>query len=325
MMTASVHGIGNVLSNEFSARLVLIYLHSSNSDNNSTAQWFGMQTMLEQAKSDVLILLDCCAAASSTAGTGNGVTEVIAACGFETWAPGVGEHSFTRSLIDELEDLASGAIFSAALLHNKVLSRIKYWKPRYDQNSSRERRKTPIYILLANETKRRSIGLAPLQPQLPIAVNELTISQSVSNPSSEITEGNSDSSSSSNSSMDAVWPDPDFKSPMVLISVALEDDQTLYVENWRDWMRSIPALVKFAHIEGILKSESALLLVSIPVAVWDLLPQSPAMSFVGFVRSRNFFEPQSNLHWEWTMLQTFRLTQPLIDNKLCSIERLYDL
>ena len=79
--------------------------------------------MLEQAKSDILILLDCCAAASSTASSGSGITEVIATCGFEAWAPGVDQHSFTRSLIDELKYLGKGAPFSAALLHNKVLSR----------------------------------------------------------------------------------------------------------------------------------------------------------------------------------------------------------
>lgn len=61
--------------------------------------------MLEEAECDVLILLDCCAAASSGGNHGRGVTEVIAACGFEVFAPGVGEHSFTRSLIDELKYL----------------------------------------------------------------------------------------------------------------------------------------------------------------------------------------------------------------------------
>ena len=52
--------------------------------------------------SDVLIILDCCAAASSVAEAGSGITELVAACGFETVAPGVGQHSFTRSLIEEL-------------------------------------------------------------------------------------------------------------------------------------------------------------------------------------------------------------------------------
>ena len=42
--------------------------------------------MLQEAHSDVLILLDCCAAASSVAEAGSGVTELIAACGFKTAA-----------------------------------------------------------------------------------------------------------------------------------------------------------------------------------------------------------------------------------------------
>jgi hypothetical protein len=94
-------------------------------------RWFSLQTMLEEAESDVLILLDCCAVASSARGSGKGITEVIAACGFETWAPSVSEHSFTRSLISKLEYLGSSPPFSAALLHNKVLSQIKYWKHRF--------------------------------------------------------------------------------------------------------------------------------------------------------------------------------------------------
>ena len=98
-------------------------LSSTDNTGSPTVQWFCLQTMLEQAKSDILILLDCCAAASSTASSSSGITEVIAACSFETWAPGVGQHSFTRSLIDELKYLSKGVPFSPALLLNKVLSR----------------------------------------------------------------------------------------------------------------------------------------------------------------------------------------------------------
>ena len=37
-----------------------------------------LQAVLERAEPDVLILLDCCAAASSAADAGSGVTELIA-------------------------------------------------------------------------------------------------------------------------------------------------------------------------------------------------------------------------------------------------------
>lgn len=103
--------------------MILILSASTDKPESPVVRWFGLQTMLEEAKSDVLILLDCCAAASSAAGSGSSITEMIAACGFETMAPGVGQHSFTRSLVDELRYLSHGTPFSAALLHNKVLSR----------------------------------------------------------------------------------------------------------------------------------------------------------------------------------------------------------
>ncbi|KAL8723578.1 MAG: hypothetical protein Q9181_007252 [Wetmoreana brouardii] len=139
-----------------------IVISSTETVDSPTVQWYGLQTMLEQSESDVLIFLDCCAAASSAVASGNGVTELIAACGFETWTPGVGEHSFSRSLIEELKYLCHGPPFSVALLHNKVLSRIKYWKPRFTSAFTPERRKTPIYIQLANELNRRSVELSPL-------------------------------------------------------------------------------------------------------------------------------------------------------------------
>ena len=256
--------------------------------------------MLEEAQSDVLLLLDCCAAASSVTGSGNGVTEVIAACGFETWAPGVGQHSFTRSLVEELRYLRRTAPFSTALLHNTVLSRVKYWKPRYGISAGDlEKRKTPIYIVLSNEKNQRSIEIAPIPVHdSDMDVGELSLRQSISresSASSQPVEGDESPrpSQSSNSSVDEVWPDNRFRCPKVIISVALEEEQWLSTQQWEDWLRSIPALVKFANVEGIYGSDSTLLLISMPVAVWDLLPPEPALSFIGFSRTDELIKSSS--------------------------------
>jgi hypothetical protein len=59
---------------------------STSSVDYSSLQWYAIQTIFEQAKSDVLLLLDCCAAASGAPAEGHctSLTETIAACGFET-------------------------------------------------------------------------------------------------------------------------------------------------------------------------------------------------------------------------------------------------
>ena len=256
-------------------------------------QWSGLQESLQNAESDALILLDCCAAASSISATGSGVTEVIAACGFETWAPAVGEHSFTRSLIDELRYWGRGPTLSVAMLHNKVLSRIKYWKPRFGMTGEHEHRKTPIYIVLSHKGSQRSIGLIPLQRDDPPSVGRVDAStqglHSKSSESSIEAQSIADDSplDSSQSSIDRVWPDREFHHPKVLISLSLEEDQSLDKDAWVDWMRSVPALVKYTKVDGIFKSSSTLLVLSIPVALWDLLPKDPAISFIGFVNSSN--------------------------------------
>lgn len=245
--------------------------------------------MLEQTKSDVLILLDCCAAASSASSSGIGVTEVIAACGFETWAPGVGEHSFTRSLTAELKYLTHGAPFTTAFLHNKVLSRIKYWKP----ESQSERRKTPVYICLANETMPRSILVEPMKLQTEPTSESLVITNS--SPSSQSSGPSVDpqedvdmlASESGQTSLSDVWPDPMFRYPKVVITVALEDDQRLRPREMTDWLKLFSALANFVNIEGIYESGSTLIILSLPVAIWNLMTKNPAVSFVGFVRSRN--------------------------------------
>ncbi|KAL8958408.1 MAG: hypothetical protein Q9193_004529 [Seirophora villosa] len=289
-----------------SEHLLLIYYggHGSMNDDRQciwscyetldspTVQWYGLQTILAHCESDTLILLDCCAAASSTTASGNGVTELIAACGFETSAPGVGEHSFSRSLIEELKDLSHGPPFSVALLHNKLLSRIKYWNPRYTLASAKERRKTPFYTQLANELNRRSIELSPVSQQ-EVASGPKTSPQAAVNSleqSPVLADVDMLDSEPSQLSLAEVSPDPRFMSPKVLISVTLEDDQRLRPDDWTEWLNSIPALARYMKIQGAYKSDSTVILGLMPVAIWDLIPENPAISFVCFVKSENMLE-----------------------------------
>ncbi|KAL8761030.1 MAG: hypothetical protein Q9184_002819 [Pyrenodesmia sp. 2 TL-2023] len=241
-------------------------------------------------------------AASSAGGSGNGITELIAACGFESEAPGVGEHSFTRSLIEELRYYGRrpGSI-SSAFLHNKVLARaMKSWNPRYaseraqenetDQPQERqrapERRRTPIHIHLADQCNQRCIELTPLPIPLSSGPHQTPSSTGSSAPSTEEADL-SDPNDSSQTSLTEAWPDPCFNLPKVLIRVSLEEEQIYRTGDWIEWLKSIPALANSVSVEGVYSSNSTLLLLSLPVAVWDLLPEDPAISFISFVKSCN--------------------------------------
>lgn len=282
---------------------------SNQEANAATLQWSSIQTMLEEADSDVLILLDCCAAGSSAGGSGKGINQMIAACGFESFTPGVGEHSFTRALIEELKYYELRGPISTALLHNKILARAKKaWNPRYASDGTHERRRTPIYIDLSEQARPRCIELSPLpiQPSAPSSpsLEELlnAPSSAASTPASNTGKWSTDSKSSQSSFSD-VFPDHTFKSPKVLVSIALAGEQNLRTEEWIDWLMSIPAVARSVEVEGFFESDSTLILLSLPIAVWDMLPGTAAISFIAFVRSRNhvgapppFFKGERLLH-----------------------------
>ncbi|KAL8984455.1 MAG: hypothetical protein Q9205_001594, partial [Flavoplaca limonia] len=291
-----VYRIMQVLRDFESSDKLLITYYAGHGFMNDDRQcvWLSIQTMLEEAECDVLVLLDCCAAASSGGNHGKGVTELIAACGFEAFAPGVGEHSFTRSLIEELKYLNKRCdAITTALLHNKVLARIKKsWNPRYSTSGSQERRRTPIHIHLSDHKQQRCIKLVPLR--LSNASTTLFGSlQASSSPSSAPSISTSEdvemigSEGTSQSSLGEVWPDHSFESPKVLISVALQEDQRLNTEDWLEWLKTAPALAKFVSVEGVFKSDSNLVLLTLPIAVWDAIGKDPAITFLAFVRSHN--------------------------------------
>ena len=266
----------------------------------ASLEWSAIQTLFEKASFDVLLLLDCCAAASDAPTVGSAVTETIAACGFESIAPQPGRYSFTNTLIEVLEDWCDGPPFSAAMLHNKVLSVLKHERPERAQDGKRRRlecRRTPIHIVATADPTLPSIELGRrnkrpesqeveslrLRVSAPKNAPELKREQDII--SNALKRKGYEEDSLNSTSGD------DYNVPRVIISLTVDEHQTLDSESCQKWLTSCPTLVKYAKIEAVYKSFSAFLLLSIPVFIWNLLPENPACSFVGYATSKNLLKP----------------------------------
>jgi hypothetical protein len=132
----------------FSPKKVLILPCSSNNQKCSTVTYTGIQHSLEQAESDVLILLDSCSSGIGDAGEGHGVTELMAACAFDTIANGVGHYSFTKALTTELRFLSQKRSFPVVELYTRVYCRAQHHMP---QGIKNERHPAPIHLLLTRD------------------------------------------------------------------------------------------------------------------------------------------------------------------------------
>ncbi|CAF3502709.1 unnamed protein product [Fusarium graminearum] len=259
----------------------------------ATVEWSAIQTLFETAKCDVLLLLDCCAAASAAPLTERTtyMMETIAACGFETWTSSPGAQSFTHTLIEVLKEWASQLPFSAAMLHSEILTRLKHAPPdRSSQGVLVESRKTPTYIVSTSNAHASSITLG----KMPEEEESSSISSSRAIPDSSIMDFTervqSDACYSTEDRIQALLA-TDTKgqraAPHVLLTVALEEDQVFDAASCARWLKQFPLLATHVSVEAVYRSYSTLLILSVPVVIWDLLPELPATQFVGYVRTRN--------------------------------------
>jgi hypothetical protein len=276
----------------------------------------GVQQLLEEAASDVLLLYDSCHSSHPAINSGGqGVTEVIAACGFETQAPAVGQHSFTHALIRELEEAFSGPAISVAELHVRVIGSLKNWKPALlrdpdgnlwtDENGRPRfevhKRRTPVHCFLTNETPYRSVMLAPLRSKLShLAVSNIggEIPQKNGSTNSTLPSNSQNDSDRASSTVPTIVSESSeqFKSLQVLLAVRLDDNYFLddspveegkKLRTWCEWLKGLPSAAKEVSVEGVYKSYSILVLLNMPLLLWNLLPSNSAYSFVGFVQSKN--------------------------------------
>ncbi|KAG4439224.1 hypothetical protein IFR05_005315 [Cadophora sp. M221] len=298
------HATSNIQANE-----APIWIANRQVDSPSLPSG-GIQSMFEEADADVLLLYDCCnsaaTAASSSTRRHKGATEVIAACGYETIAPEVGEHSFSNALAEVLAASSKGRPFSVAELHTKILTRLKCWTPSFVKDDKgkrkedhegrllfeRQPRRTPIYSIICETEPRRSIILAPLKP----SVTNPGVS---SNSSHYMAAGPSSPRSSSGRNDHARKRkrpiDEAIEYPQVLLAIRL-DKHELDIEAWKECLlRQLPPDAKDIKIEGIYGSFSTLLILRLPLDIWDLLPDNRAYSFIGFVITPNMISVESDL------------------------------
>jgi hypothetical protein len=211
---------------------------------------------------------------------GNGVVETLAAGGFDTSQSEGDNDSFTASLVQELAHAAHTTDWlSMVELHRRLINRLQVWTPnisftddsysivQVDRRTGqpmfeRPRRRTPVHSFLSRKPK--TIVLTPLPRQTQIQSEESLIQLNAPTGQSDIiTEG-----------------------PGILVTCRLRD-QHIDAEKWRQWLFDAPEGAKNIQISAVFPSFGTVLLLELPLAVWDLLPSSPAISFIAYTTGGN--------------------------------------
>lgn len=263
----------------------LLFTHILTGDSRSrdspTVQSSVLHSLLGEVDCDVLLLHDCChTTQAGEAFTGNGVVETLAAGGIELASHEGSSHSFTTSLVQELSRAAHTTDWlSAVELHRRLINRLQAWTPtvsfaddayslvQIDRRTGqpmleRPSRRTPIHSFLSKKPK--TIVLTPLPPQAQRqSEDSFMLLQPPTAEDEAVPEG-----------------------PGILVTCRLRD-QHVDVERWRQWLLKAPEAARGIQISALYPGFSAVLIVELPLVVWDLLPPLPAISFIAYTTGKN--------------------------------------
>jgi len=276
-------------------------------------KWSGIQSDLEYATSDVLIILDCCKSGKGTGESSHcsSVTELIAACNYETMANGVGVFSFTHHLNLDLRARAlTRQPFTAAELYDDIYNRMQSHMMKGFKD---ERYPAPVHLFLTRDqhSRNRSIELTPLKHESLSAGALDSTCSTQSQPTIVTLPGSPPPLHPHSNPSEAAGKD--IKDPAVLESAEGHDSTTaqqevrkvlfavrleetmptedLVVEAFVEWLRSIPALVRdvavTCKIEAQFLCDSTLVLFTVPISVWVCMEHHPAVMCLGPVKSSN--------------------------------------
>ncbi len=243
---------------------------------------------------------------------------MIAACPYYSKANGVGDYSFTKALIIELREFKrTRKPFTTGQLHGCIYGRVAGRWP--EDGSERhengvERHPAPIFIQLTREKLRsRSIVLSR-QPNVgeDREVNLRTLKAQTQSMCSSTQELHDHPNLSTACITEPAGSRNDFHNPVddtsfdpyvlpvdhvprIAISIRLHknfqvgDLSTAY---FRDWLLDMPTFAEEVRVEAGFNSFSSLLIVSIPLSLYNYLPPNPAMISLGPITSANILAPE---------------------------------
>ena len=266
----------------------------------------------------MLFILDCCyASTAGTRGAIKGSKEVLAACSMEDKTTGVHDNSFTSNLIEILKEGYTKQLtawkVSKKLMIRRDLNRLLY-TPRHFPLSDGDASCIPLRPLDRDLTSTFQI-IHTMRDSHPDVSDTPSLTENASTMTDEDDFLIEDRIVISINLKDRTQPPSsqqwhtylservpeNIKSIRVSYSqghrnegaqlpILSQEDTIKYIQNiptLPDFGRELRVEEELVRTESAFKSNSMLLLVSLPLPLWDFLPDNPAYSFVGYIHSEN--------------------------------------
>ncbi|OTB04023.1 hypothetical protein M426DRAFT_73614 [Hypoxylon sp. CI-4A] len=251
----------------------------------SKLKWSGFRCLFEEVQSDMLLLLDTCAAREPLISGGSSVKQVIAASSPEHNLQDQSLRSFTSHVTEALAKFSSGRPFTAEFLYQEIA----YQKQQdliqasgLTNGASKNLQfdeKLPIHYTISSG-KGQSISISPLSPN---AESRLRSPRGGPNEDAQPTKMiREDCIIHPNAVADLT-----FDEPRVLVCTTFVGEASPDMSSFNHWLHNAPAIASKIAVEGMFLGPPTMLLISMPLPVWNVVQHDKVCCFLGYVNSHN--------------------------------------
>ncbi|KAI0479905.1 hypothetical protein F4859DRAFT_452580 [Xylaria cf. heliscus] len=246
-------------------------------------KWSGFRCLFEESQSDMLLLMDSGVVQEPTVQGGSSTKRIIAAGTSDHYCREPGARSFTANLTEAFLQLGTGRPFTAEHLYQEA-ARLRQHEllqsPGLTNGIAGKgmsiRDQLPLlYTITAG--KGQSLSLCPLTPAL--------------GPQLQSPRATAEAGSRTLREDNAIHPsavaDLTFDEPRVLVCTTFVGEASPDMSSFYHWLHNTPAIGSKIAVEGMFLGPPTMLLISMPVAVWNVVQHDKVCCFLGYVNSHN--------------------------------------
>ncbi|CAG8953290.1 hypothetical protein HYFRA_00003497 [Hymenoscyphus fraxineus] len=259
-------------------------------EDSSRLKWEGVRCLLEDAQSDILLLLDTCAVADAPTAGNHGVKQVIAAYTPDQIGRDVGPLSFTANLVDSLKRLGSGRPFSIQRLHEEIIAQkhnniLIHQSPQANGSSkpTSAHERMPVCFSLTPGSL-QSITLSPIGMQQGMAGGSGM--SPMGSPENDLQLGPNSLGGQHGIKVNSN-SDLTFEEMRALVCTTFLGEPSQDMASFKQWLHNTPMAASKIAVEGMFHGPPTVLLVSMPIAVWNVVAADRTCAFLGYVNSHN--------------------------------------
>ncbi len=289
--------------------------NSNAHEDSPKLKWDGLRCIVEDAQSDILLLLDSCAPKDTPATGSHGAKLAIAACAAPDATPREpGARSFTSYLVDSLYKLGNGRPFNARHLYDDILAsqqahEQQQFPPRLPHNGAGYPTavgpQVPVFLTLA-PGKGQNLDLVPMPRNRPYSPPSHGWGGPGSESKPHAAGGGSRPSRDAPVLSPAAVADMVFDEARVLVCTTFVGDAGPDMAYFNMWISNTPALASKVVVEGMFLGPPTVLLISIPQSLWNIIEHDKICFSLGYINSRNL------IHLYDGLMKVFTTTPPRV-------------